>query len=231
MFAEPGRSHDPIALGTQYASDNAVYAQVAELLETRVVSFPHSRAADDALFGLADAYGARSADVAAAIKTAGRIVFHALGDTGSSDARKCRNELRVADQLSIDCATDEAGNRPAFLFHLGNVIYCFGESCYHYDQFYDPYRAYPAPVVAAPGNHDFLIVSDTPPGEEPPPPSLAPSARRSQIRPRGRAAASHGHDAVHPSSGLSGCSATALEDPGLISSEGSRWPGVPDAQL
>lgn len=167
VFAEPGQSSDPLAFGTQHPSDNAVYAQVAALLKTQVVPFPPSRADDDALFGLADAYGARGADVAAAIKTAGRIVFHAVGDTGSSDVRKYRNELRVAHQLSIDCATGEGGNRPAFLLNLGDVVYNFGESRYHYDQLYEPYRAYPAPVFAVAGNHDSFVIPRMPHGEEP----------------------------------------------------------------
>ena len=64
----------------------------------------------------------------------------------------------MADQLSIDCVTDEAGNRPAFLFHLGDVVYNFGESRYYYDQFYEPYRAYPAPVFAVAGNHDSFVI-------------------------------------------------------------------------
>ena len=239
VFAEPGQSLDPLAFGTQHPSDNAVYAQVAELLKTQVVPFPPSRAADDALFGLADAYGARGADVAAAIKTAGRIVFHAVGDTGSSDVRKYRNELRVADQLSIDCVTDEAGNRPAFLFHLGDVIYNFGESRYYYDQFYEPYRAYPAPVFAVPGNHDSFILPGTPHGEEPlatfarnfcsPQPVIAVEAGSLHRTAMTQPGVYFALDA--PFVRIIGLFSNALEDPGLISSEDGKWPGVPDAQL
>jgi hypothetical protein len=49
-----------------------------------------------------------------------------------------------------------AKSRPAFFFHLGDVIYYFGQERYYYDQFYDPYRDYNAPIFAIPGNHDAV---------------------------------------------------------------------------
>ena len=32
-------------------------------------------------------------------------------------------------------------------------MYSLGEAQYYYDQFYEPYRDYPAPILAVPGNH------------------------------------------------------------------------------
>jgi hypothetical protein len=46
---------------------------------------------------------------------------------------------------------------PQFALLLGDIVYNFGESQYYYDQFYEPYRNYPAPVLAAAGNHDGMI--------------------------------------------------------------------------
>jgi hypothetical protein len=46
---------------------------------------------------------------------------------------------------------------PAFFFHLGDVVYSFGEAMYYYDQFYEPYRNYPAPIFALAGNHDGMV--------------------------------------------------------------------------
>jgi hypothetical protein len=46
---------------------------------------------------------------------------------------------------------------PAFFFHLGDVIYNFGEAQYYYDQFYEPFRAYDRPIFAVPGNHDGMV--------------------------------------------------------------------------
>ena len=47
------------------------------------------------------------------------------------------------------------------LLHLGDVVYDFGEATYDYNKFYDPFRNYPDPIFATPGNHDSSIV----PGE------------------------------------------------------------------
>jgi hypothetical protein len=51
---------------------------------------------------------------------------------------------------------------PSFFFNLGDVIYYFGEAAYYYDQFYEPYRDYPAPILAIPGNHDGVVYAGDP---------------------------------------------------------------------
>ena len=239
IFAEPGITDDPSGFGTPHPSDNATYAQIGNLLKTEVVGFPPSRVADDGLFPLADAYGARGADVVAQIQAAGRIVFHAVGDTGASDVRKYANELRVADQLAADAVTSEASNRAAFFFHLGDVVYNFGESGYYYDQFYEPFRAYPAPIIAVPGNHDSFVLPGTAPGAEP----LTTFARQfcADAPMITREAGSLHRTAMTqpgvyfaldaPFVRVIGLFSNALEDPGVISSEGGRWPACPDTQL
>ena len=45
-------------------------------------------------------------------------------------------------------------DRPLFLYHLGDVVYNFGQASEYYKQFFTPYKNYPAPVFAIPGNHD-----------------------------------------------------------------------------
>ncbi|MFX7870449.1 metallophosphoesterase family protein, partial [Acinetobacter baumannii] len=89
------------------------------------------------------------------------------GDSGASNAGKYANELRVADQVTLDAASSSPGNQPAFLFHLGDIVYNFGEAQYYYDQFYEPFRNYPAPIFAIPGNHDSFVVPGTADGHEP----------------------------------------------------------------
>jgi hypothetical protein len=37
------------------------------------------------------------------------------------------------------------------------VVYSFGEAQYYYDQFYEPYRDYPGPIIAIAGNHDGMV--------------------------------------------------------------------------
>ena len=46
---------------------------------------------------------------------------------------------------------------PQFCLLLGDIVYNFGETTYYYDQFYEPYRNYQAPILAAAGNHDGMI--------------------------------------------------------------------------
>jgi Calcineurin-like phosphoesterase len=50
---------------------------------------------------------------------------------------------------------DAAQQFPAFFYHLGDVVYYDGEHASYYQQFYDTYLHYPAPIFAIPGNHDF----------------------------------------------------------------------------
>lgn len=84
------------------------------------------------------------------IAASGRLVFHTMGDTGG--VKDGKSQVLVAKGLEASFA----GNaRPAsFLYHLGDVIYYKGEIDNYFDQFYDPYEHYPAPILAIPGNHD-----------------------------------------------------------------------------
>ena len=102
-------------------------------------------------------------EVITAIQTAGEIVFHSVGDTGAAkvNARQTAavaiaNEAGVADAMAADV---QAGGPtgPAFFFHLGDLIYNFGEAQYYYDQFYEPFRGYDRPIFAIPGNHDGMV--------------------------------------------------------------------------
>jgi hypothetical protein len=152
FFSEDRPTPDPTGFETAHKSDSATYKKVEDLLKKDVVAIPTSRMADDEIFDLSDAYGPHGSQVVDQIQKAGKIIFHCCGDSGASNARKYANELRVADQVSIDCARSNDDNRPAFLYHLGDVVYSFGEAQYYYDQFYEPFRAYPAPIFAIPGN-------------------------------------------------------------------------------
>ena len=117
------------------------------------------------------------ADLFASIKTAGKISFHAVGDTGAAKVNRSQtvptaieHEAHVADAMDADIEKQGA-NGPAFFFHLGDVIYNFGEARYYYDQFYEPFRAYDRPIFAIPGNHDGMVFGDK--STEPAVPTLA----------------------------------------------------------
>jgi predicted phosphodiesterase len=101
--------------------------------------------------------------VMSAITGAGKITFHSVGDTGAAKVTRSQtaataigHEGAVADAMVADVAT-QGPNSPAFFFHLGDVIYNFGEAQYYYDQFYEPFRAYDRPIFAIPGNHDGMV--------------------------------------------------------------------------
>jgi predicted phosphodiesterase len=82
-----------------------------------------------------------------------KMVFHIAGDTGnlwSTDYQRS-----VANSMTLQCnEVVSPGDRPLFLFHLGDVVYNFGQASEYYKQFFTPYKNYPAPIFAIPGNHD-----------------------------------------------------------------------------
>jgi Icc-related predicted phosphoesterase len=90
------------------------------------------------------------ATAAQQIQTAGKIVFHTVGDTGGIHSPQF--QFAVADAMAGDL-----GSGAAFWYHLGDVVYYFGQDQYYFEQFYDPYRNYNAPIFAIPGNHDGAV--------------------------------------------------------------------------
>jgi hypothetical protein len=104
----------------------------------------------------------------AQIEAAGQLVFHCVGDTGG--IVKPDPQLAVADAMCADLANKTySTSLPAFFYHLGDVVYYFGQQEYYPEQFYDPYRNYDAPIFAIPGNHDGVMYK-----QEPVPYSLQP---------------------------------------------------------
>jgi hypothetical protein len=104
----------------------------------------------------------------AAITATKKISFHAVGDTGAAKVNSFQtarqaleNEASVAEAMARDVHAGGATG-PAFFFHLGDVVYNFGEGQYYYDQFYAPFRAYDRPIFAIPGNHDGMVFGDQP---------------------------------------------------------------------
>jgi Calcineurin-like phosphoesterase len=239
VFNEGVASPDPTTFRTPHPSDTALYKQIQSLLTKDVVGFDTARGKPGDLFTLASALGAHGPGDVKSIQAAGQIVFHVAGDTGASNVNKFSNEISVADHLTNDFHTSAVVNRPAFLFHLGDVVYDFGESPYYYDQFYEPFRNYPAPIVAVPGNHDSFIVPKTAPADTP----LTIFTRNfCETNPVITQEAGSLHRTAMTQPGvyfaldapfvrIIGLFSNSLEDPGLISSENGKWKGVPDVQL
>jgi hypothetical protein len=87
-----------------------------------------------------------------AVATAGRLVFHVMGDSGGINGSGAQQN--VADHMGRQIHETELPGQPSFLYHLGDVVYYHGENELYHDQFYYPYQEYPAPIFAIPGNHD-----------------------------------------------------------------------------
>ena len=85
------------------------------------------------------------------IKTAGTMVLHTVGDTG--DFRGTQQDF-VASLMTQDAQSSAAGKKPAFFYHLGDVVYFAGDIDKYGANFYETYKDYPGFIVAIPGNHD-----------------------------------------------------------------------------
>src|SRR5215471_5126504 len=91
-------------------------------------------------------------DVAAEAERAKRLVFHVIGDSGGIHGDDV--QVAVAEAMEAQINATKAPNQPAFLYHVGDVVYFNGQSELYGAQFYEPYQYYPAPIFAIPGNHD-----------------------------------------------------------------------------
>lgn len=160
IYADPTPSTDEDAF--QVNNTSAAYYNSPYYLANKnlVQPIPPPRPGSPASIDLADYL---PADLMAAINAAGSITFHSTGDTGAAKVSARQNaattlaeEAAVADAMAA--AVQAGGARgPAFFFHLGDVVYNFGEAQYYYDQFYEPFREYDRPIFAIPGNHDGMV--------------------------------------------------------------------------
>src|ERR1700675_4442140 len=239
VFGADGSLPDLTGFSTQHPSDSALYKQIGDLSQKEVVAVPKARMAANEMFDWATAYGSHGPQVVKKITAAGHIVFHAFGDSGASNSGKYANELRVSDQVTLDSgAAAEAAPR-AFLFHRRNILYNFGEARYYYDQFYEPFRNYPAPIFAIPGNHDSFVVPGTKAGEMP----LDTFQRnfcskQNVVTPE--AGSLHRTAMTQPGVYFTldapfvriiGLFSNALEDPGVISNVDHKWDAVSNVQI
>src|SRR5690348_2280014 len=90
------------------------------------------------------------------VEATGELRFHALGDSGVGMANEAE---QVSDEMATDYKPDAGGLNPAFLFHLGDVVYGPDKETHYGDRFYRPYRHYPGKILAIPGNHDGEVRS------------------------------------------------------------------------
>jgi hypothetical protein len=237
QFAQPTRTTDPAQYTVKHASDTAAYAILDKEKGLKPRPFPPAKDPEPTLT-LANAIGGSTgAKAEASIQKAGQIVFHVAGDTGNTAGPK--DGGMVADKMVSDFSEANSAQVPSFFYHLGDAVYSFGEAEYYYDQFYDIYRDYPAPIFAIPGNHDGMVAPNvsTPTlasflsnfctaGQAPHcTPEAGGLARTAQVQP-----------AVYftleaPFARILGLYSNCLEDPGIISDQGGKYPYLGQFQI
>ncbi len=228
VFAQPQPSPDPTTF-----KDPVTDQSDKEIANLEPIPQPVGGAAEPILT-LAEVYGSAGEAKVAAIQQAKQIVFHSVGDTGSVIGPDTQS--LVADKMVTDFDEENSADVPSFFFHLGDVVYYFGEATYYYDQFYEPFRNYPAPIVAIPGNHDGVVYAKDPAptldaflrnfcaATPAPSPDAGGLSRTTMIDP----GVYFTFDA--PFVRILGLYSNVLEDPGVISSQG-RTNSLDDQQI
>ena len=229
VFAQPVPSPDPTTF-----KDPVTDANDPDVAGVQPVPQPAGTASEPILT-LAQVYGVQGATIEDNLETAGQIVFHCVGDTGSNIGPVTQS--LVADKMVSDFNEANPADVPSFFYHLGDVVYFFGEGEYYYDQFYDPYRNYPAPILGIPGNHDGIVYPGDPAptlaayqrnfcaASAAPSPDAGGLVRTTMIQP----GVYYTLDA--PFVRILGVYSNVLEDPGVISDQNGMYPLLDQRQI
>lgn len=87
-----------------------------------------------------------------------KMIFHMVGDTGGSNTLAFQEQ--VVEEMAAQCQDSATDQQPSFLYHLGDIVYHYGEAEHYDKQFLTPFEQYPAPIYAIAGNHDSDINPD-----------------------------------------------------------------------
>ncbi len=152
QYADP--KYVPLYPGQFSTGEVNQYVSYASTIQ----AIPLPRAGASMVMGLAGIIGD---DAVAQIQSSGKLVFHAVGDTGADKSKRVQDETDVANMMAKDLSISTVMERPVFFFHLGDVVYEFGQAEDYYAQFYEPFCVYNAPILAIPGNHDGMVWNST----------------------------------------------------------------------
>jgi len=133
------------AVGKQRRPDGDPVAQLKEITRFEPVPRP-APASLSVPFSIFDPKASHAAE------QAGKLVFHCVGDTGGIHGTA--TQVAIAEAMEGQIRNAAEGEKPAFFYHLGDVIYFNGQSRLYKQEFYEPYQYYPALIFAIPGNHD-----------------------------------------------------------------------------
>ena len=229
VFGQPQPSPDPTTF-----KDPVTDASQPDVAGVQPVPQP-AAAATEPILTLAQIYGSQGATITQTIQTAGQIVFHSVGDTGS--VKGPTTQSLVADKMVTDFTEANPADVPSFYYHLGDAVYYFGEGEYYYDQFFEAYRNYPAPILGIPGNHDGIVYPTDPAttlqaylrnfcaSAPAPSPDAGGLSRTTMIQP----GVYYTFDA--PFLRILGVYSNVLEDPGVISDQGGTYPTLDQRQI
>jgi len=228
-FGQPTPSPDPTSFKDPVTDQNE-----PDVAGVQPVPEPVNSAVEPILT-LATIYGSQGATITQTIQQSGQIVFHSVGDTGSAEGPGTQS--LVADKMVSDFTETNPADVPSFFYHLGDVVYYFGEGTYYYDQFFEPYRLYPAPIIAIPGNHDGIVY----PGD--PAASLAAFLANFCAAAVGPSPDAGGlvrtaitqpgvyYTLEAPLVRILGVYTNVLEDPGVISDQNGTYPSLDQRQI
>jgi hypothetical protein len=242
LFADPQPGPDETSFHVDNTSQEYFNSPYYLLHQKQIQPVPAPRTSPPRL-DLADVV---DTSFLAPIVAAKSITFHAVGDTGAAKVNAYQtvqqaiaNEASVANAMEGD--VQQGGpTGPAFFFHLGDVVYNFGEGQYYYDQFYEPFRAYDRPIFAIPGNHDGMVFGQN--SDVPQIPTLTAFLRNFCAAAPGPSPDAGGlvrstmtQPGVYftldaPFVSIIGLYTNVLEGPGVISSQGGVYT-LPDVQL
>jgi len=136
----PKATHHARAFPTRFATSGARGPHPGELLA-------FEQPAGDSAMNLGEFFPASAIKD---IQNHGSISFHAMGDSGVGT----QEQHAVADAMSKDIDTAHHERGPAFLLHLGDIVYGPDKLAGYANKFYRPNGNYQNLVFAIPGNHD-----------------------------------------------------------------------------
>jgi hypothetical protein len=113
---------------------------------------PYTHPEGNAEMALSDFFSAKDIQ---AISDFGSLSFHAMGDSGVGSPE----QHAIADAMSRDINVSHPEQGPAFLLHLGDIIYGQNKKAEYANRFYRPDDNYHNLIFGIPGNHDGEVRS------------------------------------------------------------------------
>jgi hypothetical protein len=113
VFAQPQPTADPTQFRLRHPSDDAAYKTIDALNAEHKLGpmpFPAPRGGTEPILTLAQVLGPSGDEAIKRIAASGQLVFHAVGDTGST--RGPHNQSLVPDKMMADFGEEAAENVP-----------------------------------------------------------------------------------------------------------------------